>query len=259
MKRKIIFTIFGFLIITGGIVTWLYEKYKKQLVDQPPYFDLFIAETLFEPKSEEGWRKFWDGAWNKVDNSNKRLVNWKISIKEFETLDSVYLGIENTTNEKFYYVTWEEPNSRIRINFNVYRNGEIDVIPFDGFGCGTGIFIDPIDKGQTISSKFLNPLMYNPHSGYELPIKKKYFPKLFKEIYGDSVGIIFQQATYSLPWNKTPSQMIKSDEFYIVTDRIIENWQMGKFSSNKEFETEYEASFYFQKDDTVKRSELYNK
>jgi len=258
VKRKIIFIILSVVVISSGLVLWLYEKYKDQLVDQPPHFDLFVAETLFEPVQKESWRKFWGAAWNDVSDSQKRSIEWKVHKIEFETLDSIYLGIKNTSKEKFYYVTWGAPNSRIRISYNVYRNGKIDSIPFDGFGCGTGIFIDPIEKEETAGSKFLNPLMFNPHTGYELPIKKEYFPELFKEIYGDSVGITFQQATYSLPWNKTPSQMIKSDEFYIVTDKIIENWEMGKFSSNKGFEKEYEASFYFQKNDTVKRSKLYN-
>lgn len=86
--------------------------------------------------------------------------------------------------------------------------------------------------------------MFNPYTGYHLPLKNEKFPKLFKEIYGDSVAIKFEQATYSLPWNKYPSQMIKSKEIIILTDQIIKNWKNGNFRLNPEFEKEHELSFY---------------
>ena len=105
----------------------------------------------------------------------------------------------------------------------------------------------------------MNPILYNPYSGYPLPVKNEIFPKLFKEIYGDSIAIKFEQATYSLPWNSTPSQMISSDQFIISTERIIENWKNGNFSSNKEFEEEYENGYFINENGVFKTSSLYNK
>ena len=236
MKKKIKVLIVLILIIPFVIIGWKYKKYKDEAVEQPPYFDLFITETFFQ--------NFNESPWGEIDTLSKRPIEWLINKKEFEKLDSIYLGFKNISNEKMYYRTWGEANSRIRESFVIYKNGEIDSIPFGGFGCGTGIFLTPIKNGKIAGSKILNPLMFNPYTGYHLPLKNENFPKLFKKIYGDSVVIKFEQVTFSLPWNKYPSQMIESKEIVISTKKIIENWKKGDFRLNPEFEKEYELSFY---------------
>jgi hypothetical protein len=259
MKKKIIIAFFLILIISVGIISWKYLEYKNSLYEQPPSFDLFIAQSFFEKDEEYPWVEFWGNAWNKVSENENRPVEWVYNTNDFEKLDSIYLGFKNTTNEKFYYVTWGEPNSRIRISYSVFKNGMIDSIPFGGFGCGTGIYIDPLKKGRIAGSKLLNPLMFNPFNNYPLPIGNKKFPYLFKEIYGDSIAIKFEQATYSLPWNKIPSQMISSPEIIVSTKKIIENWKDGKYVLNKDFKKEKEAGFYIKENGEYKLSSIYEK
>ncbi|MGB1042021.1 MAG: hypothetical protein ACPGU6_01380 [Tenacibaculum sp.] len=259
MKKKIIIVIISILFILTGIVSWKYFIYKKSLYEQPPYFDLFIAHSLFEKNEKYPWINFWSNAWNKVPNNETRTVEWIFNKREFEKLDSIYLGFKNVSKEKFYYVTWGEPNSRIRINYKIFRNGIIDSIPFGGFGCGTGIYITPLKDGEITGSKFLNPLMFNPFNNYNLPIENKKFPDLFKEIYGDSIALNFEQATYSLPWNKSHSQMIVSPEIIVCTEKIIENWKKGEYASNEEFKKEREACFYIKENGEYKLSSLYEK
>ena len=239
--------------------SWKYLKWKNSLFEQHASLDLFIAQSFFEKDKERPWAEFWDNSWNEVTNENARIVEWISNPKSFEKIDSIYLGIKNTTNEKFYYVTWGEPNSRIRISYNVYKNGKIDSIPFGGFGCGTGIHITPLEKGEVAGGKFLNPILYNPYSGYPLPLKNEIFPKLFKEIYGDSIAIKFEQATYSLPWNKIPSQMMESKEIVISTEKVIENWRKSEFKLSKEFDKEYKNSYYFKENGVGKLSSDFNK
>ncbi|QTE24200.1 hypothetical protein [Polaribacter cellanae] len=259
MKKKIVITFFLILFILIGIFGWKYLNWKNSLYEQPASLDLFIVQSFFEKDEEYPWIEFWGNAWNNVPNNENRNVEWLYNKKDFENLDSIYLGLKNTTNEKFYYVTWGKPNSRIRISYSVFKNGAKDSIPFGGFGCGTGIYIAPLKKGKVAGSKFLNPLMYNPFNNYPLPIKNKKFSELFKEIYGDSVSIKFEQATYSLPWNKIPSQMISSPEIIVSTEKIIENWRNGKFKSNDEFEKEREAGFYIKKNGEYELSSIYEK
>ncbi|OAD43832.1 hypothetical protein [Polaribacter atrinae] len=259
MKKKIIITFFLILIILAGIFSWKYLNWKKKLYEQPASLDLFIAQSFFEKDEERPWAEFWDNSWNKVTNENERTIEWISNSKDFEKIDSIYLGFKNTTNEKFYYVTWGEPNSRIRISYKIFKNGKIDSIPFEGFGCGTGIYITPLEKGEVAGGKFLNPILYNPYSGYPLPVKNEIFPKLFKEIYGDSIAIKFEQATYSLPWNKIPSQMIESKEIIISTEKVIENWKKSELKLSKEFDKEYENSYYFKENGIYKLSSLFEK
>ena len=86
--------------------------------------------------------------------------------------------------------------------------------------------------------------MFHPYSGYRLPVNNKDFPRLFRKIYGDSVSIKFKLATYGLPWNKYPSQMIESPYITVNTDTIIENWKSGSFIPFPSEEKERELSFY---------------
>ena len=260
--KKIIAIVLLVMIIPIGIISWKYNKYKNELYQKEPHFDLFIAKSLYKKDNDFPWREFWNNCWNDVQKKDKRQVKWISSLKEFEKLDSIYLGLKNTSNKKFYYVTWGEPNSRVRISYTVFKNRKVDSIPFGGFGCGTGIYITPLKNGKTAGSKFLNPLMFNPFTNYPLPLKNKKFPQLFKEIYGDSVLINFEQATYSLPWNKTPSQMIKSDGITISTDKVIENWKKEDFRVMPDFveqgfEHRNQQAFYIKKGEDIELSSLF--
>lgn len=237
----------------------MYSSYKSKDSNQSTDFDLFIVEKFYEKGKEKMnlSSEFWTEAWNDVSINQKRPIEWFLSTEEFEKLDSVYIGFKNISNEKFYYVTWGQPNSRIRQDLLIYRNGKIDSIPFGGFGCGTGIYITPLINKETAGSKLLNPLMINPYTGYDLPLKNKKFPDLFKEIYGDSVSIKFKQATYSLPWNKFPSQIIESSEIVISTRKVIENWKKRDFKFNLKSEKEYESSYTIKDNDVYKTSSLF--
>lgn len=259
MKKKIIFTFFIILIILIVIFNWKYLNWEKGLYEQPASLDLFIAHSFFEKDEKYPWIEFWGNAWNNVPNNENRNVEWIYNTRDFEKIDSIYLGLKNSTSEKFYYVTWGKPNSRIRISYSVYKNGIKDSIPFGGFGCGTGIYIDPLKKGEIAESKFLNPLMFNPYNNYPLPIENEKFPDLFKEIYGDSVSVKFEQATYSLPWNKIPSQMIASPEITVTSKKFLENWKERKYTLSKKFRREREAGFYIKENGEYKLSSIYNK
>jgi hypothetical protein len=259
MKNKIIIAFFLILIILIGIIVSEFNEFKNEPYQKTPFFDLFVAKSFYKKDLERPWEEFWYNSWNNVSKENERPIEWISNPKDFEKLDSIYLGFKNTTKEKFYYVTWGEPNSRIRISFNVFKNGKIDSIPFRGFGCGTGIYIAPLKNGEIAGGKFLNPLLFNPFTNHYLPLKNRKFPELFKEIYGDSVAIKFEQATYSLPWNKFPSQMIESKEIIISTEKIIENWKKGDYKLSPEFDEENEQAFYIKYKGDYELSSIYEK
>ena len=76
MKKKIIIAFFLILIISVGIISWKYLEYKNSLYEQPPSFDLFIAQSFFEKDEEYPWVEFWGNAWNKVSENENRPVEW---------------------------------------------------------------------------------------------------------------------------------------------------------------------------------------
>jgi hypothetical protein len=224
MNKKRIFSIItlSIVVLPALMIYFMYQSYKNEASDQPPYWDLFIAKTFYKNEKQSPW--------DNISKEEKRPVKWLLNKSDFEKLDSVFIGFKNISNEKLYFVTWGYPNSRLRRDLIIYKNGKLDSIPFGGFGCGTGIFVSPAENQDIVGGYSLNPLMFNPYSNYDLPIETDSFPRVFKEIYGDSIGIRFQQATYSNPWNSYRSQMIYSEYIIISTDKIIENWKEGKFA-----------------------------
>lgn len=229
----------GIIIIPSIILTVWYEVYKQRPVGQPPYFDLFIANTFFERDNSTPY--------DKVSESKKRPVIWQLNRDQFEKLDTITLTLTNISGEKCYYTSWGAPFTRIRQDLIVYKNGIADSIPFGGFGCGTGVYLAPLHDQETIARTLYHPFMFNPYSNYELDLKSDSFPKEFKSIYGDSVSIQLSQATYSTPWNEYKSQLIFSDMITISTDKIIENWYKGNFSVFPDSEPTMEEHFGLKK------------
>jgi len=238
VKKIIIITILTLVIIFITLVTIAFQKYEKASYE-PVYFEVVASELIFKDKL--------GSPWDRVTESEKRPIEWIINKNEFEKLDSVYLGFKNISKEKMYYMTWGKPLSRIRESFIIYKNNSVDTIKFRGFGCGTGIYLTPLKNKESTSSKFLNPLMYKYSNGYDLNLEDENFPKNFKEIYGDSVAIKFEQATFGLPWGKYPSQMIESNQVVISTDKVLENWRKGLYLKLPEREKTMEEHFGLKK------------
>lgn len=179
----------------------------------------------------ETWNTFPSAIWQPNTSVTKLPVKWIINKAEFESLDSVSYGIQNLSNSKFYYMSWGDPNSRIRNDYFVYKNGIVDTIAFSGFGCSTGIYLAPIKDKETAMGSELNPLLSNIYSGYNLDLKSDSFPTVLKSSYGDSVGIRFSLPTYSLPWSQYEPQMIESEIFMVHTDKLINNWKKQQLAT----------------------------
>ena len=153
---------------------------------------------------------------------------WKLDPNEFEQLDSVTLTLNNTSGEKFYYTSWGAPFTRLREHLIIYKKGLADTVTFGGFGCGTGVYVAPLNSNESMTQSIYNPILHHPNSGSKLEIDSDSFPTQLKRIYGDSVDLMFSQATYSTPWSKYPSQKIFSPYITISIDEIIENWRVRK-------------------------------
>lgn len=225
-KRVITTVVFLILIISLSVLVWKYQMFKRTYSDQPPYLELFLADLFYPPPKEFKLILPGGNFWADVSEENRRPIEWMMSTTQMEQLDSVYVGFKNTSSENMYFVTWGEPNSRLRINNVIYKNGQVDSIPFGGFGCGTGIYLEQLTPGKKTGRYMKNPLLFNPNTNERLSILSIDFPDRYRELYGDSVTIQFEQATYSLPWSPFPSQMIKSEKYTIITDKVIDSWRL---------------------------------
>lgn len=171
MKKAILIILI--LIISSVIIYCEVKKYDKEDPDQPLYLDLFFANAFFENKITSPWQT--------VDSSKIRPIDWKYNTEEFYRLDSIVLGIQNLSKEKMYYMTWGSITSRIRNDYIVYKDGIADSVLFGGFGCGSGIYLTPLKRGEIVIEKINNPLMFNLYSNWRLDIKDKDFPHNFKK------------------------------------------------------------------------------
>ncbi|MBK8227041.1 MAG: hypothetical protein IPK70_07675 [Flavobacteriales bacterium] len=207
------------LLAVLGLYLWFRMGVKEGLATRA-HFEWFIAEKLFE-----GNQDFWPV---EVAGKQRRPVTWDIDEGQLTVLDTIKIGLKNHSRERFYWHSWGTPLSRLQTDLVVYRNGIADSIPFSGFGCYTGVHLYPMQSGEAVQGTISNPLMFDPRTSYELPLMTESFPKLFESLYGDSVVIRFSQASYSLPWSRYPSQMLYSDWILVRTDRVLENWRIGR-------------------------------
>jgi len=230
-----LFAIASILMLPILTLTVWYQVYTQNLTDQPPAIDLFIAEIFFD---EDGSTPF-----TIVPQDQRRPVNWQLDPRQFETLDTVVIALKNTSGEKFYYTSWGAPFTRLRKDLVIYKDGLADTIPFDGHGCSTGIYAAPLSDNETMKRAMCNPLMFDPYSNWDLPLQSDSFPAHFREIYGDSVAIMFSQATYSSPWNHYKSQLISSDYMVVSVDKVLDNWKQGKYARLPKAEPTMEEHF----------------
>jgi hypothetical protein len=229
--KNIFIGIFGLTILSiGGLMLWLNSNSENSVHDNPD-LEILVAEYLFNDyevhslSKGQVWGTFPSSVWQDVNNGNEIPMEWLFDKTQFETMDSVSYGFKNTSGTKIYYMTWGTPISRIRSDYFIHKNGQTDTLLFGGFGCGTGIYLTPLKNNKTAIGSKSNPLLKNPYTNYDLEIESDSFPEFFRLLYGDSVGIRFSVATYSLPWSKYEPQKIYSKIFTVKSETLIANWR----------------------------------
>lgn len=232
-----------------GLYSW-YLAGRDSSLHLNPDFELFIAEKVFKDYDvweyedrDETSKEIPFEVWRMDVNLDAPETKWLLSKEGFERLDSLTVGISNESNSKFYYMSWGEPNSRLRKDLVIHRSSGSDTIEFGGFGCGTGIYLQALEKETSAIGTIMNPLCFNPYNGYELPLSVDTLPNMLRNIYGDSVSIRLSLATYSLPWSSNESQIISSPWLTISTEKMIENWREGNFAK-AQYLDEYTKEFY---------------
>ena len=232
MLRIALLVIGGIILLLSLSLTIWYQAHKleRETTDQPPSFDLFIAEKFFDERDQSPFDM-------EVPSEQQRPIDWHLIPSEFESLDTVVLTLTNKSGEIFYYESWGAPFTRHQEDLIIFRGSYPDSIPFGAHGCGTGAHFAPLGKNETMSRRIYNPLLLNPHTGANLPVKSDSFPLIYAETYGDSVAITFRQATYSTPWSKYKSQMISADPIVVTTERVIQNWRNSEYGRLSTAET----------------------
>lgn len=211
-------------MIVGSCIYGAFVMYSKASpsISDKAYFDLFIAEIFFK-KSDSDYHLLHVGessVWCDVDSNLIRPMKWEVNKEELYSLDSFTIRLTNISSERMYYVTWGHPFSRIR-QYTFAEEKKNRYMPFSGFGCGTGIHLAPICSREFIESKLPNPFLDGPYENRGLKKSDPNFEVNFRNFYGDSLGVAYQQATYGSPWNKYPSQMVYSEIISLQTDSIF--------------------------------------
>lgn len=221
MNRIWIYIVIGIPLIGFLILYGYFCVFRENEFMEPATFEFFIAKTFFK---EDNYSPF-----KPAEIGLKKPTKWHLQKDQFEAFDSVEIAFENLSAESYYYPSWGAPLTRIREDLIIFKNGLADTVAFGGHGCATGVYMAKCKDEEVMVIKHLNPLIFNPYSGYYLDLESDTFPEIFKELYGDSVWIRYSQPTYSLPWKKYPSQLIQSNYLSINTNKLMERWNMNEF------------------------------
>lgn len=151
----------------------------------------------------------------------ERPFEWEISKEDFYNPDTVIVEIKNTSDETLYHVSWYREQPVIFYDLTVYRNGQIEKIDSDGYGCGTGLMLLPIYESEKI-----NVVSYNPMIQYGLikNIADKEVIQHLKERYGDSVMVQCKLNTYGVGFGDYQSQTIFAPPITLNTNELLQKW-----------------------------------
>lgn len=192
-------------------------------------YDLFLASLISDDFDlEEDWADIpWD-VWQEPDSIPNLPIEWVYNREDFAAFDKVTYGIRNSGSMKMYYMSWGEPNSRVRRHYFVHRDGETESYPFGGFGCGTGIYLHPLPKGDSAISEEMNPFYYFLFHWGDIDLSDKVVQDFVEHEIGDSISIQFSLATYSLPYSSYEPQEIRSPMITVSSAEVMENLRSGK-------------------------------
>lgn len=185
---------------------------------ETPYFELFIAATLYDedfPYSRH-YEEF-------PSASQKLPIKWEIDSKDVMNLDTIKMRL--TCEVDYYAVVRDHPdNYWITTHYVIHNKGRVDSLSY-GMGCGTGIFMTPIESGEVLLEREWNRLLWSPNSYDGLNIQNDSLPRDLQNYFGDSVELYWTFWVYMVPWSNYPPQSVQSPKIMIDIPDVITHWK----------------------------------
>ena len=194
------------------------------------YFDLFVADEIFKDKKNKKWEPF---------TNERTQVKWDIPVEQFWNNDTITFSFTNTTGNKLYYLGYTHSSyCFVFLDYIISTQGKIDTLYCHegGFEGAEGTEYIPFKKGKSITLKDDNPFLQDPYYGFTF-LSRPYedFPKIIKEVYGDTAQIRYFVFLRGMPWNNRGFSIAYSDFITIPIDSIISGWEKGKFEHRRIF------------------------
>ena len=86
-----------------------------------------------------------------------------------------------------------------------------------------------------------------------LPMDTEEFPKIIKDVYGDTAQIRYFVFLRGLPWNNRGFSIAYSDFIKIPVDSVIDGWEKGKFTKYGRYIPEEHQEYLNVRDEIYKQ------
>jgi len=233
------------------------NPYIPELDDRPnipsdikddKYFDLFVADAFFKGRTNQRYQGI---------PKEEVQIKWDIPVKQFWNNDTIIFSFKNTAREKLYYFGFKPPYYYIMIDYIITLQGYSDTLFFSTWGdfeaIGEAKYI-PFKKNASITLIDSNPILRYPSSYSDfISTDTEEFPKLIKEVYGDTVQIRYSAFLRGLPWNNRSFSIAYSDFIKIPINSIIDGWVKGRFTNHGHYDLEEHKKYLNERDMMIKQ------
>jgi len=244
---KIFGIIIGSAIFVSVLVTVIWYKNIQPLeFNYSKHIDLCVADDFFKSRINKKYDPF----------TNERIqVKWDIPVKQFWNADTITFSITNITGVKLYYLGFKNPCCDfVFFDYIIAPQGRVDTLYFHklGFdGVDNAEYI-PFKKKGSITLKHCNPLLFYPEFDIFLPMDTDEFPRIIKEVYGDTAQIRFFVFLRGLPWNNSGFSIAYSDFIKVPIDSIIDGWKKGRFTNHMHYNPEIHQEYLNVREEIMK-------
>ena len=238
------------------IIIW-YANIQLLGFNKNKYFDLCVADEFFKDRTNEKYESSGPPNYQEYNpRTNERIqVMWNIPVEQFCNNDTISISFINTTGEKLYYLGFRPPYYYVVLDYIIAPCGKVDTMLFYKWGDLEAIneaeYI-PFKKKERITLKYYNPVILYPGYEYILPMDTEDFPRIIKEVYGDTVQIRYGAYLRGLPWNNRGFAIAYSDFIKIPINSIIDGWRKGKFTNRIRYIPEDHQEYMNVREDTYK-------
>lgn len=218
----------------GGVLLLLAFNAYLRFNPQEPYFELFLTKIIYQ--------EYDDPIYYSVENpkpEEKLNIEWIVNVEDLRSFREPRMKIINHGGSFYANSRDVEDNYWIHICYITYRGEEIDST-WDGMGCGTGMFYQPVDSKEEIEFTWYPSLFDKINTPYYYEREEPTTAEIaINEIFGDSTEIYWTLLTFSTPWSNYVPQVVQSPSFMLYPNELKATWneQIKTRESSPMFQT----------------------
>jgi hypothetical protein len=182
-------------------------------------FELFMVHSFYSEYDDPIFQTVLD-----PDQDEKLDIEWIVNENELRAFQDPTMQIINhggafyAKSRDYYEHYW------IHANYETFKDGEMEESN-DGMHCGTGMFNELIESGDTIKYRWFYSIFDKISTPYYRNRDTEVNPyELIDQFFGDSTRIYWSLLTFSPPWSNYMPQVVESPSFMLYSDDLKNKW-----------------------------------